>query len=419
MLINKKIIIYLLCSFSILLGYFLEENSSGGAKHDYRYLLPFVKNFQIDFTAGLNLFLSNSGSLIHSPIFYILIGIFLKFTGNIYAINIAYIVLSCFVPYIFYLTISNKHKINTNYVYFFSLLIFLSPYFRSSAIWLLGDNLSLFFFSISILFFIKTQFEKKAIKNYYYTIFFLALCCYIRYYYCLFAIYYFFCFYRNLKIKQLTSLFLFSIFLSIPAIYYLYYIFGNFYFYEKMSTYGSLNFYSNSLILLSILLFYLIPFIFKEISLIFEFYKKRFKQVSFLFFIIILFYLIDKFYYSNLIIFSAIGGGVFVKLSKLLNIELELFISVISFFSLLTIDYIFQENRIKNYFLLVILILSFPVTTIFQKYLDPLFFLVFFGLIDSAYIKKIFINEKINLILIFAYFLSFYLFSLFYYFQIV
>ena len=83
------------------------------------------------------------------------------------------------------------------------------------------------------------------------------------------------------------------------------------------------------------------------------------------------------------------------------------------------IDYIFRENKKKNYLLLVIFILSFPVTTIYQKYLDPLFYLVFFGLIDSAYFKNILINEKINLNPVFAYFFSFYLFSLFYYIQIV
>ena len=47
MLINKKNVIYLLLSFSIFLGYFLEENSSGGAKLDHQYLLPFIENFKI------------------------------------------------------------------------------------------------------------------------------------------------------------------------------------------------------------------------------------------------------------------------------------------------------------------------------------------------------------------------------------
>ena len=419
MLINKKTIIYLLLCLSIFLGFFFEENSSGGAKLDYLYLLPFAEGFKIDFITGLNFFLSDTGSIIHSPVFYLLVGNLLRFVDNIYFINIFYIILSCFIPYVFYLIISNKYKINTNYIYFFSLLIFLSPYFRTSAIWLLGDNLSLLFFSISILFFVKTKFKKEVIENYYFTLIFLILCCYIRYYYCLFAFYYLFCFYKNLKLRQFICLITLGIFLSIPAIYYLYYILINFNFYDKLSSYGNLNYYSNSLIFLSVLFFYFIPFVLTKLNLFFLYYKTRINYVLCLFLIFFLFYFLNKFYYPGLISFSPLGGGIFVKLSKLLSIEPELFLSFISFLSLLIIDYIFRENKKKNYLLLVIFILSFPVTTIYQKYLDPLFYLVFFGLIDSAYFKNILINEKINLNLVFAYFFSFYLFSLFYYIQIV
>jgi hypothetical protein len=419
MLIDKKIIIYFLLCLSLFLGFFFGENSSGGAKIDHLYLLPFVEGFKISFITGLNSFLSDSGTLIHSPIFYLLIGNLLKLVDNIYIINIFYIILSCFIPFIFHLVISNKYKINSDYIYFFSLLIFLSPYFRTSAIWLLGDNLSLLFFSISVLFFVKTKFQKDSINNYYFTLIFLILCCYIRYYYCLFAIYYLFCFYKNLKLKQFICLITLGILFSIPAIYYLYYILINFNFYDKLSSYGNLNYYSNSLIFLSIIFFYLIPFILTKLDLFFSYYKNRINHVIYLFLIFFLFYLLNKFYFSSLISFSPLGGGVFMKLSKLLNIELELFLSFISFISLLIIDYIFKNDKKKNYLLLAIFILSFPITTIYQKYLDPLFYLVFFGLIDSSYFKDIFINEKINLNLVFAYFFSFYLFSLFYYIQIV
>ena len=74
MLINKKTIIYLLLCLSIFLGFFFEENSSGGAKLDYLYLLPFIEGFKIDFITGLNFFLSDTGSIIHSPVFYLLVG---------------------------------------------------------------------------------------------------------------------------------------------------------------------------------------------------------------------------------------------------------------------------------------------------------------------------------------------------------
>ena len=65
--------------------------------------------------------------------------------------------------------------------------------------------------------------------------------------------------------------------------------------------------------------------------------------------------------------------------------------------------------------LLLLLIVSFPMYTIYQKYFDPLFFLFFFGLVNSDYLKEIVLNKKINLTFIFLYFFSFYLFSLIYY----
>ena len=83
--------------------------------------------------------------------------------------------------------------------------------------------------------------------------------------------------------------------------------------------------------------------------------------------------------------------------------------------SLIVLDFIFKKNRFQNYFLLFTIIVSLPLITIYQKYLDPLFYLIFFGLIKSDYIDEVIIKKKINLKLIFSYFGAFYLFSLFYY----
>ena len=172
---NKRIAIYFIFSLTLFLGFFLNENSSGGAKIDYEYLIPFIKNFSLNFRTGLDLFASDSGSLIHSPVFYILIGFFLKITKSILFVKFLYILTSCLLPYVFYLIIKTKYKVKTDYVFIFSLIIFLSPYFRSSAIWLLGDNLSLLFFSLSILFYLKTKNEKEKILNYYLCFIFLKL----------------------------------------------------------------------------------------------------------------------------------------------------------------------------------------------------------------------------------------------------
>ena len=297
------------------------------------------------------------------------------------------------------------------------MLIFLSPYFRSSATWLLGENLSLLFFSLSILFFNKIDEKKDKISNYYFCFIFLILCTYIRYYYCVFSIYYLIYFYKNLNLKEISKLILFSSLLSLPAFYYLYYAIINHNFLGTISIFGTVNYYTNTLIILTILLFYLFPFILKDGYLIFEFYKNKYKKILSIFFIIFTFFLLDNFLLKDLINFSTRGGGVFFKISNLLNFNSGLFLSVFAFFSLIIIDYLFKNNRLNNYILLITLILCLPLFSLYQKYLDPLFYFFFFGLINSSYLKNLVLKESINLTFLYLYFFSFYLFSIIYYYK--
>ena len=199
---KNKFYIYLFFIFTLLVGLLFGENSSGGAKFDYNYLFPFIEIISLNLKEGLVAFLTDTGSLIHSPVFSILIAPFYKFFGNILYLKLFYLLLSSAIPYIFYLILKLKYKINNKIIFILSLIIFLSPYFRSSAIWLLGDNLSILFFQLSILFYNKTLKSDKIIKNYYLTLIFLIFCCYIRYYYCIFALFYLFRFYKKLLFKD-------------------------------------------------------------------------------------------------------------------------------------------------------------------------------------------------------------------------
>jgi hypothetical protein len=104
-----------------------------------------------------------------------------------------------------------------------------------------------------------------------------------------------------------------------------------------------------------------------------------------------------------------------MKIANLSNISSSFLLSLISFFSLLILDFFFKGNRIENYFLLIILILSFPIFTLYQKYFDPLYFFFFFGLIKSNQIQKIFTEKIQNLKIIYSYFIFFYISSIIYY----
>ena len=412
MILNKKITAYLILVISLLIGYYFEENSSGGAKIDNDYLMPFVINLSTNFETGLRDYLNNKSSLIHSPVFYLIISFYLSFTNNLEVLNLLYLFISSILPFIFYKILSIKFKIHSEYLFFFSLIIYFSPYFRSSAIWLLGDNLSLIFFSLFILFLLKTDTKKNFI---FVSLIFLVLCCYIRYYYCLFYIFFLYTvfFKYNYSLKSKILILLISGIFALPAIFYLLYIIINHNFLIALQSFGGVNYLNSSIIVLSIILFYLIPFFLNDVPKIINFYKKN----LFSFFIILFIFLSLFFLNINFDIysFSDRGGGVLLKSAIFLNIDLSITMTIIGMISLLVLNYIFDKNKLKNFLIILILIFSLSLNIIYQKYLDPLFVIILFSLINSELINEKIKKKEINISLVFIYFFSFYLFSLFYY----
>jgi len=415
MIINKKIGIYIVLIISLLIGYYFEENSSGGAKIDFGILYPYIENLRIDLREGFDIYAKNPAILLHSPFFNLIISILLKIHNDLTFINIGYLFVCSILPFIFYLILKNKIKISNDYIFYISIVIFFSPYFRSTSIWLLGDNLAIIFFSLSTLFFIKSVDDAENLKNYFLCLLFLILCSYVRYYYCIYSLYFLANFYQNLSKKNFCLLLIFSLIFSLPAIGYFYYIIENYNFFGVLSNYGKLNVYSNILIILSIFLFYLIPIIIFNLKSIFIHFKE-----NFLFFLLILIslmiiYSIDRFTYLEVISFSQRGGGVFLKFFKLLNFDVKFFMLLVSFFSLIILDFLFQKERLNNYLLLIIIIFSLPLYTLFQKYLDPLIFFIVFGLFKSKVLSEMLIKQNINIRFFIFYFFSFYTFSIFYY----
>ena len=415
MYFNKKYFLYLVFSLSLLVGFLINENSSGGAKLDYEYLFPFTENFKYDFLNAIDIFAKDSGTLIHSPVFYILIGKAHNLFFDLNYLKIIYIIISCVLPYIFYLVLKERYQNNLDYCFYFSLIIFFSPYFRSSAIWLLGDNLSLIFFCLSVYFINKKTENSKNFTNFFLSLFFLSLCCYIRYYYFIFSIYYFYVFYKNLDVKKFYLLILISLILSIPALIYFFYIVNNYDFINRLTKHSNLNLFSNSLVILSIILFYLIPFLITLTNQFKIYVRQNIKLIICIFLFFLVIFCIDGFFKIRLIYFSELGGGIFMKIAILSSINTSLLLSIFSFISFIVLDFFFQGKRAENYFLLIILILSFPIFTLYQKYFDPLLLIFFFGLIKSKQIEKIIEKIKKNLSVIYLYFFSFYLFSIFYY----
>ena len=411
----SQLILFIILTSTLFLSLVLEENSSGGAKQDYYFLRQFVLDFTDNFFNGLDKFINNSGSLIHSPFFYILISVFNKIFNNFFIFKIFYILISSSLVLIFYKILKDKYLGKNEYYFFFALIIFFSPYFRSSAVWGLGDNLSLIFFGLFVVYINKIIRGQNINKSFYYAAIFIILASYVRYYYCayyLIIIYFFFI--NNLSKKKIFKILFASFLMALPAIIYFFIIFKNNNFFNVLSGFGGLNYLHVIFDICLIILFYLIIFLIKNFNDVFNYYKKNYILFITIFTISFIIITIDFYTFRIINIRYNFGGGVIAKLFYESKID-NYFLVFPFILTVLLIDYIFSGNRKFNYFIFFIVILSMPLNIIYQKYLDPLFLFILFGLIVSQKLNQIMNRQLIDIKYLYFYYILFLFSSNIYY----
>ena len=185
------VLIYLFFCASLFVGFYFNENSSGGSIYDFNIHLKTVNYFNDNVYEALINYDKYSNT--HSPIFII----FLKYLIS-YNINlgiVVYILICSTIPLIFYFIFKEKFKSQKLLIAFYlSQFFFFSPYFRSSAIWPGDENISILFFLISIFYYIKfsnSQNKNDEYKYIFLNIIFLAVASYFRPIYSLFSILFF------------------------------------------------------------------------------------------------------------------------------------------------------------------------------------------------------------------------------------
>ena len=394
--LNKKILIYLIFFGSLIASIILGENSSGGAEYDNLITKKYIETFQLNLNEGIELFKKDNQG--HLPFFYILIANLNNLFGEKF-VNYLYLVISSLIPFVFYNVLKkNFSKKNDNVLFLLSLIIFLSPYFRSSTVWITTDNLALLFFLLSINSFLSTRIDKKNyLKNSFLCFFFLILASYIRQSYALFFILYFISIQSKLKLLENFYILIFNFLLSIPALIWIFIVFK----FEGIQSgyYWTSNIFINILVFTSLFFFYFFPFVLNKYSLR-DFIKKMSdrKFLLMVFFSLALSILI----FFNIPILSH-GGGVFYKISKITNLNFITVFSILGFFVLIC----FNDLVKKNYLIYLILIFSYPFIYVYQKYYDPLIFIVILSLVESKFIKDLIENNKINIYLVLMYFFLF------------
>ena len=383
---NNKIIFFILY-ITLIFGFYYNENIAGGAIHDFNYHLNLISSFKSNFYNTLLNYKNFNTD--HSPFYFIFLNLINLFVESTEALRFIYLHICLLAPLILYkVLIEIYNDCDKEILFLISCVILLSPFFRSYAIWAGELNIVLIFLVSSIYFFLKLIKESNNKKKYIY-IFLNVLCFAIAAYFrpinCLISIYFFYKIFIKFKISKELMFFIFvNILLAFPAFYYVFIlenIFFNLfinYFYNP-----TIMLYSNNILIIStIFLFYSVPFLHMNKSIILKEYFILNKKNIFLILItvILTFFLISNFNYNFLS--DNIGGGIFYKISNYFFYNNILFY-IICFFSMNFLLKIIFEKNINDIILILIIIGLDPDVFIFHMTYDPLLLCLFLLLFEN------------------------------------
>ena len=405
--INLSNVLGIYSNNEYLLNYGI-ETKNGGVVNDLRTHWEYIIALKEDLK---NLFIYTLGddtNLINYPL-HNLIFSQLNFIKSLNDYLITILVISLILPLIFYLSLKTRFKdLNKSVIIILSSIILIFPAFQYSAIWGNNHNTALIFFTLGIFYFnsfIKENFTNN--RNLIISIIFFSLACYTKQYYSFFFIFLLIYLVNKIALKKFIFVLLFCILCAIPGIYYL--ILNPLLFFGMKQ--NITNFNSAILISGSIIFVYLIPFIIQKI-LNFQNYKK-FRLINLLDKKIFLLSLIITLLCSLNFDYSGnVGGGILLKLSYFL-FDSQYLIFPFAFFGIYFLLY-FSQNTISNYSLVILLLITFNTGYfVFQKYFEPMFYIIFLNFFDKSKIYQSI--KKSNFVIIF-YFFTYYIFTNYIYF---
>ena len=391
--------IFLAFYSTILLSLFFNEDTLGGAKHDFLHHYRISQAFSADFLQTLKVFGTN-GSMVtrNSPVFWILIS-FLDKIFTLEVIRLINTLSSLLIAFFLYKCLLLKFKDQKKILLvFLASVIFLSPTIRSLSIWPYGQIWGLLFFIISIYYFLKFKKTRNIELGFISSIkilSFLILSSYFHPSFAVFYIYFFFHIFKKFEFsKKLLFLLTYSFFLSIPAIYYIFdkqvleiFIIAQGFGVEKNISFSQTVNLSNKIMVVSTMfLFFILPIINWGETLV------GFKKIGYRLNIILFIFCITNIYFFTFpyIEGGAWGGGFFHKFSN--RFFYSNFIFYLVFILSVFIIYSILLKNWNNYILLILLILLTPQFTVYNKYYDPLIYILFITLFEldmnKHYFKK-------------------------------
>ena len=256
---------FILLYLSLILGFQFNEDSTGGAFLDYRGQKAVSQAFAINFKETLLNY--DSFATRHSPILIILLSFFEKINLSDELIRLIHLHFALSLPLGFYFLLKeNFRDLNKNYIFLLVGLIFLSPTFRSLAIWpdsrLLG--LSAFVYSIIFYFcFMRTNNNLYLILN----IFLYTIASYISPNFAVFSLFFFYKYLKKYDFfdKKILIFTMLNILLCLPAFYFIFYLEINFLTKtaaivenKELQFFGNIS--NQILIIPTLIFFYYLPF---------------------------------------------------------------------------------------------------------------------------------------------------------------
>ncbi len=417
--VNKKKNLYIfLIIFSIItyvIGFYINEDSAGGGAIDFNHTWNNQKVFDENSLSD-SLENTKSGNIIpfknsHFPTSYILNKYLNPFSIEKEIFRKSIFILNLFLPLVLFFALKNIfRKKNIYLLAAYSSIIYLSPYFRTSAYWSSLENYGLYSLVISIYFFVKYKYclelkENLSNKNFYIILmsFFSCCCVYFDQKLLIIPLIYFVFvikFEKDLNSKILY--FISNFILAIPVISLILY-WGSIIPPHTTNTRSVGNFYFEQIgYSISIIFFYLIPYIlcyYKNIIAQLRLNKNLIYSSVFVLIVLSILFFIEHDYAG----WENYGKGWLNKLALVIfeNIFYQkIFIYFIFFVTIMISISILKREKILIFFSLYMSLISIILTPIFQEYFDPLMFII----LSSFFYKNYELN---NYFVITAYLFSF------------
>ena len=399
---------FLIVFISFLLGFLVNEDSSGGGLVDFGHEWTSIQEFKFGIKFALT---SMNYESSRTPLFLIL-NYFNPFNNTEYGFRFSNFIFNIFIPISFFYLIKKKYSnLSFNLIISVTLLLYLSPYFRTSSYWAHQENLPVFFTICSFLYL--HLYESNKINRNLINLFGIAIVSSLAFYsdqkYIFASL---FCFikliilYKN-NYKNIFLICFFFFISSLPA-FYLFYLWKGI---LPIQSQFRIGFYPKNISLgFSIISFYFLPLFLILKNKYYEILKSI-KKIDIIFLVFLAFIII----FSLPNFQNPWGGGAIYKIFYLLNsfinnemITKIIFMTFVLFSSFFV--YILLKQNILNFFpLLIIIILSSFVEMTYQEYFDPIIIVLIFSYFkfNNKYVDIFSRKIVFNYSLFFIFFLFF------------